>query len=78
MDLAKWARESIRLADAISRHWPDIPNVEPLGMVGKGFRSLAVETASGVLFRIGKSDEAVAGFALEMGALPLAHDWQEP
>lgn len=60
-----------QLAESLSRCLPDLQNVEPLEFVGEGFRSVAVATSDGVLFRVGKLDEAANGFELEMNVLPL-------
>lgn len=60
-----------QLAESISRCFLDLQNIEPLEFIGEGFRSVAVATADGVLFRVGKLDEAASGFALEMKVLPL-------
>jgi aminoglycoside phosphotransferase (APT) family kinase protein len=60
-----------RIGEAISKQFPELDPVEPLSRIGEGFRSLALETAGGVIVRIGKTAEAAAGFALEAAALPV-------
>ena len=60
-----------QLALALSSAFPNLDRVAPLKIVGEGFRSLAVATADSTLIRIGKTQEAADGFALETTALPL-------
>jgi aminoglycoside phosphotransferase (APT) family kinase protein len=59
------------LAVALSRAFPDLGTVAPLQVIGEGFRSLVVETASGVVFRIGKNEVATGGYRREVRLLPL-------
>ncbi len=53
------------LAVAIEVRFPDINPVRPLEVVGRGFRSLAIGTASGVVVRVGQSDDAAEDYARE-------------
>ncbi len=70
-DLDCWSPDVAKLGAVLAKLLPEIEPVEPLQMVGEGFRSVAVETATGVLLRIGKIEEAAAGFELESRALPF-------
>lgn len=63
--------ELAALAEVLERTFPDLRPVGPLQFIGRGFRSLAVETAGGVLMRVGESADAAAGYELEMRVLPF-------
>jgi len=65
------ASELERLAKLLESGLPDLRSITPLRFVDQGFRSIAVETAGGVLMRIGTSAEAAADYELEMQALPF-------
>ena len=51
--------------------FPDLASVHPVTVLSEGFRSLVIETADGVLFRIAKNAEACAGHAREVRLLPV-------
>jgi hypothetical protein len=52
-----------RLADALELRFPDLRPVRPLSVLGRGFRSLAVETAGGQVIRVGRLPEAAQDYA---------------
>jgi aminoglycoside phosphotransferase (APT) family kinase protein len=54
-----------RLASALERAFPDARPVRPLAPLGRGFRSVAVETPGGVVFRLGLSPDAAGDYARE-------------
>jgi aminoglycoside phosphotransferase (APT) family kinase protein len=54
-----------RLAAAIERAFPDSGAVRPLRVLGSGFRSVPVETAGGVVVKVGQSADAAADYAKE-------------
>lgn len=60
-----------KIGERLAGTFPDLLPVHPITVLGEGFRSIAVELASGALFRIGKTEEAAEGYLLEMRALPL-------
>jgi aminoglycoside phosphotransferase (APT) family kinase protein len=59
------------LAVALSRAFPDLGTVAPLQVIGEGFRNLVVETANGIVFRIGKNPAAAERHRREVQLLPL-------
>ena len=59
------------LGQAVASAFPDLDRVSPLTALGEGFGSLVVETAGGVVFRIGKNLQASEGYALEERLMPL-------
>jgi aminoglycoside phosphotransferase (APT) family kinase protein len=71
MPESKSASELKRIARTLELVFPDARPVAPLRFVDQGFRSIAVETAGGVLMRVGTSVEAAAGYELETRALPF-------
>ncbi|MEO8286388.1 MAG: phosphotransferase [Chloroflexota bacterium] len=58
------------IAAGLLRLFPDLSNISPLQFLGEGFRNVAVETASGYVFRIAKSREAAIGHIREANLLP--------
>ena len=54
-----------RLASAFERQFPGLRPVRPLSVLGSGFRSVALETAGGVVIRVGQSGNAADGYAKE-------------
>jgi macrolide phosphotransferase len=54
-----------RLATAVERRFPDLGPVRPLSVLGRGFRSVALETAGGVVLRVGQSPDAAEDYAKE-------------
>jgi aminoglycoside phosphotransferase (APT) family kinase protein len=58
------------LAVALERCAPDAGAIAPLKKLGSGFFSLAVETASGVVFRLGLIAEVKARHDMEASVLP--------
>lgn len=58
------------IEQALQRAFPDLGAVSPLQLIGWGFSSWVVETASGVVFRIARSAEAGERYAREMQTLP--------
>lgn len=59
------------LADSLRQVFPDLAPVAPLRVLGGGIRSLAIATATGIVFRVGKNGEAVAGHERELRLLPV-------
>lgn len=53
------------LAETVKRKFPDMTPVRPLCVLGSGFRSVALVTASGVVLRIGRSPDAATDYAKE-------------
>lgn len=54
--------------------FPELAPFAPLRVIGRGFRSLAVEAPDGVVFRVGYHPDAQAGFDREFRLLPLIAD----
>ncbi len=54
-----------RLASVFERHLPDLRPLRPLSVLGRGFRSVAVETPGGVVLRVGQSPDAANDYAKE-------------
>lgn len=54
-----------RLAVAIERVFPELRPSRPLSLLGRGFRSVAVETPNGVVLRVGQSPDAAEDYARE-------------
>ena len=59
------------LGRTLESAFPDLGRVAPLTELGEGFGSLVVETAGGVVFRIGKNSQASVGYALEERLMPV-------
>jgi len=54
----------------LSATFPQLSNIEPLHVLGVGFRSIVVETNNSIVFRIGKNQGAANGYAKEARLLP--------
>jgi len=54
----------------LSAAFPQLSNIEPLRVLGVGFRNIVVETSEGIMFRIGKNQDAATGYAKETWLLP--------
>jgi macrolide phosphotransferase len=54
-----------RLAAIVEARFPDLRPARPLAIVGRGFRSIAVETPGGVVLRVGQSPDAADDYARE-------------
>ena len=54
-----------RLASAFERQFPELRPVRPLSVLGRGFRSVALETPGGVVLRVGRSRDAANDYAKE-------------
>lgn len=63
------------LARVLPAAFPDLHPVAPLRELGKGFRSVAVETPALIVIRVGLSQEALDGYRLERRVLPFLHDY---
>ena len=63
------------VAEALRRAFPGVGAVTPLRRIGEGFSSLVVETAGGLIYRIGKSRFSAEGFAKEVRLLPAIADY---
>lgn len=59
------------LARDLTSVFPDLSPIAPLRVIGRGFRSLAVQTPGGVVLRIGQRPEALIGYEREFRLLPL-------
>ena len=59
---------------ALPAAFPDLHPVAPLTVLGKGFRSLVVETPARIVIRVGLSRDALDGYRLERRVLPFLHD----
>jgi aminoglycoside 2''-phosphotransferase len=59
-----------RIAEGLAVAFPDLDPVRPLRLLVAGFRSVAVETAGGVVVRIARNAAAMAGHAKEVQFLP--------
>ncbi len=59
-----------RVAHAIEAHCPEAAPVAPLRVLGEGFFSLAVATASGFVLRLGTSPDVFARYEKEWRVLP--------
>ncbi len=60
-----------RIAEGLAVVFPHLDPVRPLRLLGAGFRSVAVETAGGVVVRIARNAPAMAGHAKEARFLPV-------
>ena len=69
--MVRWHEEMDALGRVLACTFPDLDGVSPLAVLGEGFGSLVVETAGGVVFRIGKNSQALEGYALEERLLPV-------
>lgn len=58
------------VADALSALAPDAEPVRPIGVLGSGYYSLAVETASEFVFRLGCTEQVVGRHEKEARLLP--------
>jgi len=58
------------LGAKLSRTFPDAGPITPVGILGSGFRSVAVETAEGWVFRIAKHPHAYGAHEKEWWLLP--------
>lgn len=58
------------IGQALQRAFPGLSEISPLQLIGWGFSSWVVETAGGVVFRIGRSAEVGERYAREVQALP--------
>jgi aminoglycoside phosphotransferase (APT) family kinase protein len=60
-----------QLASALHTAFPELGAIEPLYVLGSGFRSVAIETAAGQVFRIARNQTAASGYAKEWQLLPI-------
>ena len=67
----KQMRALKEVAAQLRAAYPQAPTVAPLTVLGEGFGSLVVETASGVVFRIAKNALAQRGHRRERALLPV-------
>ena len=68
--MARWHEDLDNLEKALQHAFPDLHVVAPLKAIGEGLGSAVVETAGGIVFRIGKNAQASEGYALEERLLP--------
>lgn len=63
------------IVTALERHLPDAGPIRPLSVLGRGFRSVALETATGIVIRVGMSSDALEDYAKEwrIGPFLAAH-----
>ncbi len=62
------------IGTALRTTFPDVGDVMPLRLLGSGFRSIAVETPEGIVFRIARNQDAAVGHAKERRLLPALQD----
>jgi aminoglycoside phosphotransferase (APT) family kinase protein len=77
-----------RLGAALARAFPDAQPIRPLSVLGRGFRSFALETPGGAVFRLGLSRDAADDYAKEwrigrflaerLGGIVPAPRWYAP
>src|SRR5258708_11947469 len=60
-----------RLGAYLLKAFPGLGVITPLRVLGAGFNSTAIETAEGLVFRIGKNDLAAQGYVKEAQLLPV-------
>jgi aminoglycoside phosphotransferase (APT) family kinase protein len=60
-----------RLGACLLKAFPGLGVITPLRELGNGFSSVAIETAEGLVFRIGKNDLAAQGYIKEAQLLPV-------
>jgi aminoglycoside phosphotransferase (APT) family kinase protein len=65
MDTGAFADDLDGLAVAVESRFPDLRPARPLVVLGRGFRSVAVETRGGLVLRIGASPDAADDHARE-------------
>jgi aminoglycoside phosphotransferase (APT) family kinase protein len=58
------------LGSALHDTFPTLPTITPVRVLGAGFRNITVETAEGLVFRIGRDEAAIAGHQMEARLLP--------
>ena len=66
VDLAK-------IAAGLSETFADLAPVRIVGVLGRGFNSIAVETGSGLVFRVAKTPGTAERYARESCLLPIIH-----
>jgi aminoglycoside phosphotransferase (APT) family kinase protein len=59
------------VAAALELRFPDLRPLRPLHVLGRGFRSLAVETAGGRVLRVGRSPDAAVDYEKEWRTAPF-------
>src|SRR5438270_3766241 len=59
------------LGACLRKAFPGLGVITPLRELGNGFSSVAIETAEGLVFRIGKNDVAAQGYIKEAQLLPV-------
>ncbi|MCZ6675664.1 MAG: phosphotransferase [Candidatus Poribacteria bacterium] len=64
-----------RIAACLKQTFPELGSVKSLRLLGDGFRSVAVETLEGIVFRIGKNQATVAGHRKEFRLLPILREY---
>jgi aminoglycoside phosphotransferase (APT) family kinase protein len=62
------------IADVVEEHAPGAGPIAPLKLLGSGFFSTAVETASGVVFRLGLANGVESRHQMEARVLPWLND----
>ena len=55
----------------LRKTFPALESITPMHVLGSGFNSVALETAEGLVFRIGKNDFATPGYRKEAHILPI-------
>lgn len=58
------------LGIALREAFPALPAITPVRVLGAGFRSVAVQTAEGLVFRVGLNKAAAEGHTMEARLLP--------
>jgi aminoglycoside 2''-phosphotransferase len=57
-------------AAAIERAFPDLADIRPCRLLGSGFHNTAIETAAGIVFRLGNDESGPERYAQEFRVLP--------
>ncbi len=63
-----------QISQALRATFPELSEIMPLCLLGDGFRSIAIETADGHVFRVAKNSSATSGHLKELELLPLLRD----
>lgn len=65
------AQQLRQIARALHEQFPELRAIAPLRLLDHGWRSSAVATAGGAVFRIGRNAAATAGYRKELRLLPF-------
>jgi macrolide phosphotransferase len=65
MGARAWTVDLDKITTGLERVFPELKPVGSLRVIGSGFRSVAVETAAGVVFLVGRSPDAASDYEKE-------------